>query len=305
MKPYLALVLGVCASSTAAILIRLSQETGVSSLVIAAYRLTIAALVLTVLALQKRAWREYAKLTRTEIVTILVSGLLLGAHFATWITSLAYTSVASSVVLVSTTPLWVGLASPLVLRERNSPLVWIGILVAVGGGAVIGLADAGSAELTAARGDVLALVGAIAWAGYMMIGRRLRERLSLLAYLWLVYGTAAAILAVGAVLSGRPLTGYRPEAYAWMTLLALAPQLIGHSSVNYALRHLSATFVAVSVLGEPIGSTLLAIPLLGEKPGGGQLIGGGLILIGVGLASRGERRIDNREGANNAENTLL
>jgi drug/metabolite transporter (DMT)-like permease len=296
VKPYLALILGVCASSTAAILIRFAQQAGVSSLVIAAYRLTVATLVLSVIALQKRTWREYATLTGKEIAVILLSGVLLGAHFASWITSLAYTSVASSVVLVSTTPLWIGLASPFVLRERNSLWMWVGVLVATAGGIVIGLADSGQVGATTMWGNVLALVGAIAWAGYMMIGRRLRGRLSLLAYIWLVYGTAAVILTISAVLSGSPLAGYCPEAYVYMVLLALVPQLIGHSSVNYALRHVSASFVAVAVLGEPIGSTLLAIPLLGEEPGVGQLIGGGLVLVGVGLATR-EEKSGQREGA--------
>lgn len=306
MKPYLILLLGVFASSTAAVLIRFAQEAGVPSLVIAAYRLTIATLVLTAIAVRKRVWREYAKLTRVEVATVFLSGVFLGAHFASWITSLAHTSVASSVILVSTTPLWIGIASPFVLRERNSLWMWIGILVAIGGGVVIGMADADHAGVTATWGNALALMGAIAGAGYMLIGRRLREQLSLLAYVWLVYGTAAVILTIGAALSGNPLTGYEPLAYFWMALLALVPQLIGHSSLNYALRHLSAAFVSVVVLGEPIGSTVLAIPFLNETPGIGQLIGGGMILIGVGLATRGESRAKEiNEEDDNVEDTLL
>jgi drug/metabolite transporter (DMT)-like permease len=184
--------------------------------------------------------------------------------------------------------------------------MWIGIFVAIVGGVVIGFADTDRTDLTASWGDALALIGAIAGAGYMMIGRRLRERLSLLAYVWVVYAVGALVLIVGAIISGLPLVGYRQEAYVWMALLALVPQLVGHSSLNYALRHLTAAFVSVVALGEPIGATLLAIPLLGEKPGIGQLIGGGLILIGVGLATQAERGGDRMSGVeDNVEDTLL
>lgn len=297
--------MGVLATSTAAIVIRFAQEAAVPSLVIAAYRLAFSTLILSAMGLRQQGWREYVKLTTIEAVMLLLSGLFLGMHFASWVTSLEYTSVLSSVVLVSTTPLWIGLAAPFLLGERNPLWTWIGILVAMVGGVVIALADVVPTGVAATWGDILALTGAIMGAGYMLIGRRLRQRLSLFAYIWLVYGVAAVVLVAWAVLARLPLTGYGLDAIVWMALLALVPQLIGHSSLNYALGHLSATFVAVAALGEPIGSTLLAILLLGEVPSGDQLLGSGLILFGIALASRGEHRIAKSKVENNVEDTLL
>ena len=191
-------------------------------------------------------------------------------------------------MLVTTTPLWIALASPLVLGERNPLATWLGILVAMLGGVLIGLADSSAAEF-ALQGDLLALVGAVMGAGYMMIGRRVRRRLSLLAYIWLVYGTAAVVLVVWTALVGLPLTPYPPEAYGVIALLALGPQLVGHSSINYALRHLSATYVAVVTLAEPVGSTILAALFLKECPDLPQLGGAVLVLAGIVIASRAEQ----------------
>jgi drug/metabolite transporter (DMT)-like permease len=285
--PYAALGMGMLAASSAAPLIRVAQGMQVPSLIIAALRLTIASLLL--------AWpgtirvrHEYGRLTRADLGLLLASGLLLGAHFASWITSLAHTSVMSSVVLVTTTPLWIALASPLVLGERNPLATWLGILTAMLGGTLIGLADSSTAEF-ALQGDLLALVGAVAGAGYMMIGRRVRQRLSLLAYIWPVYSTAAVVLMVWTALLGLPLIPYPLAAYGVIALLALGPQLIGHSSINYALRHLSATYVAVVMLAEPVGSTILAALFLKEHPGLPQLGGAVLVLAGIAVASHAEQ----------------
>lgn len=280
------LFVGILAMSSASLMIRWAQQLGTPSLVIAALRLTTASLVLTIPAIRQRAWKDYATLSRSALSSLLISGLLLGLHFAAWVTSLSETSVLSSVVLVTTTPLWISLASPFLLGERTSRRAWLGMLITAIGGIVIGISGIGESTGSTLFGDALALMGAIFGAGYLTIGRRVRNQLPLLSYLWLVYGTAAAVLLVWVLIAGVPLTGYPPMAYGWMLLLGLVPQLIGHSAANYAVRHLPASLVGITILGEPIGSTILAMMFLEERPRPLQIVGAILILLGIGVAIR-------------------
>lgn len=284
------LTIGVFAMSSAAIFIRFAQADGIPSLVIAAYRLGIATLALTIPAIRQHAWQDYAKLSWRDGLLLITSGLLLGLHFATWITSLEHTSVASSVVLVTTTPLWIGLLSPLLLGEPTSRLAWVGMLLAMIGGSIIGLSDWTGGETGSLTGNGLALSGAFLVAGYLMIGRSVRAKLRLIPYLWVVYGTAAALLAGWSAVQRLPFTGFPLQTYGWLVALGLIPQLVGHSAANYAVRHISATLVGVTSLGEPIGSTILATLLLDERPTLVQMIGGALILGGIALASVTEER---------------
>jgi drug/metabolite transporter (DMT)-like permease len=206
-------------------------------------------------------------------------------------------------VLVSTSPLWVALLAPLVLREHLTRSVLVGMLLALIGGVVIALSDAcvwqnglacpSLAEFVqggAFFGNFLALAGAWMVAGYLLIGRRLRVKMSLVPYIFVVYSIAAVALIVIMFASGETPLGYSPMTYMWMLLLALVPQLIGHSTYNWALRYMPAALVAVTTLGEPIGSTILAYFLLGESPTALKVAGGMLILIGIYSASRGESR---------------
>ncbi len=192
----------------------------------------------------------------------------------------------SSVVFVSTNPLFVGLASVLILRESLNRGTIIGIIVACIGGALIGLTDLGSAGAESLFGDALALVGAITVSGYLLIGRRLRKQLSLIAYIGLVYSTAAIVLLAMAIAMGANLFGYSLAGYLLIALLAAGPQLIGHTSYNWALKYVSATFVTVTLLSEPIGATLIAVPALGQIPSPIKIIGGVLILVGIFFAAR-------------------
>ncbi len=294
--PLAVLTIGVLAVSTASIFIRYAQRDA-PSLVIAAWRLTIAAAVLVAPVLGKHR-AELRALSRRDVVLALISGTFLAVHFATWISSLAYTTVASSVVLVTTTPLWVGLLSPLVLGESLTMPVIVGMLATLVGGSLIGVGDAcsgltcdwGAAFAGGALwGDFLALAGAWAAAGYFLIGRRLRAKTSLLVYIGLTYGMAAVVLDVLLAFSGKPAFGYRPMTYVWFILLALVPQLVGHTSFNWALGYLSAVFVAITLLGEPVGSTLLAYIFLHEVPSALTLIGAILILGGIAVASLHEK----------------
>jgi drug/metabolite transporter (DMT)-like permease len=291
LRPYLGVGFGVVIVSTAAILIRLAQAE-IHSLVVGAWRLTLATLILTPFALVKIR-SELRTLTRRQWRSVILSGLLLAVHFATWITSLAYTSVTASVALVWTSPIFVGLGSHLFLGERLTRAMVIALVVAIAGGVVIGVGDLGEGTHRL-LGDGLAVMGAIAGAGYLLIGRRLRARLSLLGYVYPVYGTAALALMIVMLASGLPRVPQRSETWLWLTLMALGPQILGHSSLNWALRYLSATYVTLATLGEPIGSTLLAWWLLGEQPTLWAVLGGLLILSGIVVASRAERRV--REG---------
>lgn len=296
IPPMLALAVAILAASTSSIFIRFAQVLA-PSMVIATYRIGLASLALWPFAVGY--WRdELRSLTRRQVVLILAAGLFLAAHFATWITSLEYTSVASSVVLVATLPLFVALLAPLLLHEPLTRAVAIGLVVSFIGSILVGLSDvctisagldcpplASFIRGEAMKGDLLALAGAIAGAGYMMIGRRMRSALPLVPYITLVYSTAALALLPVTILSGYALVGYPIQAYKWFALLALLPQLLAHSTYNWALGYLPAAYVSVTVLGEPVSSILLALVFLDEVPTAIRLIGGTLVLTGIALAS--------------------
>ncbi len=296
------LLAGILAASTAAIFIRFAQADGVPSIVIAAARLTISGLALAPFALTGHR-SDLRRLKRGEWLLALLSGFFLALHFASWITSLEYTSVASSVVLVTTTPLWVALLAPLILGERIQRVAMLGIVLALAGGVIVGASDVcvvRSGQLVcpplktffgreSMLGNFLAVLGAWMAAGYLLVGRKLRAKLSLVAYVFVVYSMAAVVLAIIILAAGESMLGYTPLAYLWFLLLALIPQLVGHTIFNWALKYAPASFVSVILLGEPIGSTILAIILFGEIPGGLKIGGAVLLLAGIWLVSRGSR----------------
>ncbi len=284
MRLYLALLVGAVAVSFAAIFIRLAEA---PSLVIAAYRLTLASLIIAPVGFLRR-WREVKGLDRRDLLYAVASGFFLTLHFALWIASLNYTTVASSVVFVSTHPLFVGIASHLLTQDRLTPLMFGGIIVAVLGGMIIGWDDLALGG-KALWGDFLALMGAAMAAGYFMVGRRLRPKVSVLAYISLVYPVAALGTLALCTFTGQRFTGYSAHTYLMLVLLAIVPQVIGHSSFNWALRHLSAPVVSVTILGEPVGSTILAYLILREAPTLLKVGGGALILGGIYFSLRGQR----------------
>jgi len=296
----ISLFIAILAVSTASIFIRFAQADA-PSLVIAALRLTFATLLLAPLALARHRV-ELQGLKRADLILAMVSGLFLAIHFATWITSLEYTSVASSVVFVATGPLWVALLSPMLLNEKLGRAAIVGLIIALLGGTVIGLSDAcviqnglHCPELShimegrAMWGNFLALTGAWAITGYLIIGRKLRAKMTLIPYIFVVYGMAAVMLIVIMFGAGESPLGYPLKTYGWIFLLAAVPQLIGHSTFNWALGYLPAAFVAVTTLGEPVGSAILAYFLLSETPTQATIFGGILILIGIYLASRNNK----------------
>ena len=297
-----AIVIAILAVSTASIFVRFAQLEA-PSIVIAALRLGFAVVAIAPFAII-RYRSELRALTRHELLLGALSGGCLAIHFAAWITSLEYTSIVSSVVLVSTAPLWVTLFSPLFLKEPLTRAVLIGMLLALLGGSVIALGDScqidhglvcpsfsGFLRGDALLGNFLALVGAWGLAAYLMIGRRLRGGMSLVPYIFVVYGVAAVALFAAMFASGQRPTGFSGMTYLWILLLALVPQLIGHSTFNWILRYVPATLVAITTMGEPVGSAVLAYFILQEIPAALTLLGGLLILGGIYISSRKRARL--------------
>jgi drug/metabolite transporter (DMT)-like permease len=271
--------------SFAAILIRLCT---VPTAVIAAWRLAVASLVL--LPLYAKAPGRH-QVERKHLGLCVLSGLFLSLHFLLWIESLGLTTVASSVVLVTTSPIFAAVFGRLVLKEGLGRRSVAAIGLCLLGGLAIGRGDLdlGPGML---KGDLYALGGAAAFGAYFVIGRSVRRRMAFVPYVFLAYASAAVLLVAWALAGGHRLTGFAPINYLWLFLLALGPQVFGHSSLNWALGYLPAPKVAISVLGEPVGSALLAWAIFGEVPGPGLFLGGALILCGVylALADAGRRR---------------
>jgi drug/metabolite transporter (DMT)-like permease len=297
--PFVVLGIGLTAISFGAILARFAQGAGVPSLAVAAWRLGFAALLVTPFALRLLALRRAggatahpeATISRRQLGLGLAAGLCLALHFGTWISSLEYTSVASSTALVTTNPLWIGLASFVLFGERPGRAMLAGIALSLTGSFLIFLSDsqqaaAGSHSLL---GNALALIGSWCFSAYLMIGRRLRAGLTLTLYIWLAYGIAALFLFAAAGGSGAPLTGFALAGWLALAGMAIGPQLIGHTSYNWSLKHVSATFVAVVTLGEPIGSALMAFAFFGETLAPLQAVGFALLLTGIYLAAKGEK----------------
>jgi drug/metabolite transporter (DMT)-like permease len=279
------LAAGVVCVSWAAILVRLADA---APLAIAAWRLALAGATTLCFALVRRR-AELRALPARSLALLALAGLALAFHFATWISSLRLTSVASSVALVTTQPVWVALLARAFLGERVGARAAAGIALAVVGGAAMAGSDVALGR-DALVGDLLALLGAWGAALYFVAGRRVRADVSLGTYVGVVYPAAAIALVVAALASGAPLSGYAPRTWLALASLAVVPQLLGHSLLNWSLKWLSGTFVAVAILAEPVVSIALALPVLGERPSPGQLAGGVLLLAGVALAATEEAK---------------
>ena len=306
IPPITGLLIGILAVSTASLFIRFAQ-TEVPSIVIAAGRMSIATIILAPFVFFRHPGALRGIDKRTWIFLILAGGFL-GFHFASWITSLEYTSVASSVVLVTTAPLWVALLSPIFLKEKLTRWIVAGLIISLAGSVIVGLSSncqitlgqlncAGFADFFKGRhfiGNVLALTGAFLSGGYLMAGRRVRNSLGLTNYAFIVYGIASLVLIILVIISGKPISGYSPINYAWIFALALIPQLVGHTAFNWALKYLSAAFVSIALLGEPVGTVILAYLFLKEKPTVLEILGGILILTGIMVATR-KGKIEEKE----------
>ncbi len=275
IHPYLALGIGVLFISFSAILVKLAAA---SSTVVAAWRLLLATGLM--LPLWWRHRQELRWMKGRDWALTLLSGVFLALHFALWFASLSYTSVASSVVLVTLQPVFAFAGAYFLFRERTHITALAGAGLAVSGGMILGWGDFALGG-NALFGDFLALSGAVMVTAYWLAGQHLRQRLSLITYTTLVYGTAGLLLAIACLFSGEPLLAHSSQDWILFFLLALFPTLLGHSLLNWVIRWVPATTVSVSILGEPVGASLLAYWIFGEQPGPLQWTGGLLIVIGV------------------------
>lgn len=284
------LTLGIIVIASASILTRYAQADQIPSLVIAAARLGISASILSIIV----AWRHQLYTTRIsarQAGLALISGVCLAIHFATWIQSLEYTTVASSAALVATTPLWVGIVALFLLKESFNRWRIVGMLLTIAGSVLIAVSD--QQQTSASNpllGNGLALLGAISGSAYFLVGRSLRDDIPLLQYIWMTYGSAALVLLGASIAVGNYTLPSTPTAWLILAGLAIGPQLLGHTSINYAMRHLSALLVTIALLGEPVGSAILAFFLFSEQIAPLQLTGLIGLLVGIGATAIGETR---------------
>ena len=296
------LFIAILSVSTAAIFIRLAQQ-NLPSLLIATNRLVLATLFLAPFSIP-RVLNEKHLITKNDYFLLALSGVFLGFHFASWVTSLEFTNVVSSTVLVTTSPVWVTLFSPLVLKERLPKTFTIGLLIAVLGILIVSFSNAcgfsaGGLHCSLAgnmlgrealKGNFLALVGAWCASAYMMCGRKVRGHLSNQSYSFIVYTVAALTLLMISLFNRQPLLEARGIDWLWLVMLALVPQIVGHSLLNWALGKLPAAYVSLSLLGEPPGSALLALIFLNEKPTLLQVVGSAVIIYGIYRANKPQRK---------------
>ncbi|MDJ0680242.1 MAG: DMT family transporter [Xenococcaceae cyanobacterium MO_167.B52] len=282
------LLIGILAVSAAAIFIRLAMDSAANytigfSLFLSAFRLVISALIL----LPTWGKIKQVQVSSQTYYLAIAAGICLGFHFATWISSLAFTSVAASTTLVTTNPIWVALFSRWWFKEKLSYKTAIAIAIALFGSVLIAVADSSSVgnNPNSLLGAILALIGAIMASSYIIFSRQAQQQgLSLTSYIAIAYSTAALILLPLPVLFGASYGGYPEEVYIYGFLMAIFSQIIGHTSFNWALRWLSPTIVTLCILVEPVGSSILAWIILQEIPSMGVIVGGLILLLGVTMA---------------------
>lgn len=284
LSPKGAIVVAVVSISFASIFIKWSQA---PALAIAAYRLLFATLILLIptLAFQRK---ELLALTRKEYVVLSLVGIALAFHFGFWISSLKYTTVANSVILVSTHPILIAVVSHYYLKERISMAAGAGVGIALVGMIIIGSSDFAVSQ-ESLYGDFLALIGMFALAIYLLSGRRIRQKTSVLPYVTVVYGVATMALFMGCFIFSVPLLPYPVEEWVLFLALAIVPMILGHTIYNWTLRYVTALVVSMSILGEPILSAILAYILLSEVPTNWVILGGFLILVGIYLVASRSR----------------
>jgi drug/metabolite transporter (DMT)-like permease len=288
---YLLLGVAIASVSVSSTLLYLAREA--PPLVISFYRLLFATLMLAVPAIVA-ARRETILLTLKDHAMLAGIGFLLAAHFATWVTSIFYTSIASSVVIVTTEALWVPLGAHFLLREHIHRRVWLGVAVAFAGSIVLLAGDLGETRFgpSALVGDFLAFAAALAASLYFLAGRRMRQRMGFFSYATIVYAWSTVFLFVflagtrGSVGATRDaLGGYSAETLGWLFLFALIPMILGHSVINFILKWVQPHVVSTGILAEPVVSAILALVLFEQVPNPLVWLGGAVILVGILVAT--------------------
>lgn len=277
ISPNLAIIVGIIAVSTASVLIRKSEAPPLS---IAAYRMMFSSILVFPFFVRNKGLEKLKKMSLLRILSLSGVGVVLALHFASWITSLTYTTIASSVILVHVDPLFVSLISHFFLGEKISRKTVVGIFFGFTGVGLIALGDAGLGGINL-YGDMLALFGGIMLGIYIICGRRIRQNLDLLDYVTPVYTTSAITLVLGSIATKSKLTGFQAHDFLLFFLIALVPMIFGHTVYNWALKYVSAPIVSVSLLGEPLGASILALIFFGEIPAIMTVFGGVVTFVGI------------------------
>ncbi|MFG6121484.1 DMT family transporter [Thalassobacillus sp. B23F22_16] len=276
-NPYIAVFIGVISVSTAAIFVKLAAEAPAS--IIANYRLLIAVLIMAPYILWKYR-HEFSKISWMDWILACFAGIFLALHFILWFESLNYTSVASSVVLVTMQPIFAFLGTYLFFQERFTAGSLLSMVITLTGSVIIGWGDFQISGM-ALLGDILALLGGAMVTGYFLLGQNLRKRLSLMTYTFVVYAMASAVLIIYNLILQHPFTGY-PSDHWWIFIaLAIIPTFFGHTMFNWALRWLSTSTISMSILFEPLGASILAYIILGEMITWEQWLGGTIVIFGL------------------------
>lgn len=289
LPPNIALLISILAVSTASILIR---WTDAPPLAIASYRMLISVAMLAPFFIKNKGIEKIREYGTGNLLRLFAVGVVLAIHFASWITSLSLTTVASSVIFVHIDPIFVAIVSHFFLGEKLTKRTTTGIIISFIGISIIAMGDAntGASNLT---GDLLALIGGVMLGLYILGGRIYRKSLDLTTYVTPVYSAATVSLVLMSLVTGTSLGGYSARTYGFFFLIALIPMIFGHTLYNWALKYLSAPVVSVSLLGEPVGASVLAYLLLGETPNSFAVFGGVVTLAGILLSAyRGKKTPD-------------
>lgn len=278
-NPYIAVVIGVLSVSTSAVLVKLGGD--LSAAIIANYRLLIAVILMAPIMFLKYR-HEFKLITRKDWLLSTLAGIFLAFHFILWFESLNYTSVASSVVLVTLQPIFAFLGTYLFFKERFTPGAIISMIIALLGSVIISWGDFQISGM-ALFGDILAFIGAIAITAYFLLGQNARRRLSLMTYTFVVYGVSSITLIIYNVLLQNSFTGYSTNYWLIFLALAIFPTFFGHTLFNWALKWLSTSTISMAIVFEPIGASVLAYFILGEKITWSQWLGGTIVIFGLFL----------------------
>lgn len=237
-------------------------------------------LLIPLLIYRRELLFQIKQLKKRDVFLLVAAGLFLSIHFAFWVTSLNHTSVASSVVLVTTQPFFIVVVEYFFLHKRPSKRLIAGLIVAATGSVLIGYGGFSTSKLKL-LGDIFALLGAGMAAGYFLIGGEVRKRIKLLPYIFTVYGVSAGFLFIYCLVGRVPLIDYSGYNYLIFALLAAGPTLVGHTSFNWVLEEVNASLVGITILAEPVGSSILAAVIFGEYPSYWTIIGGSLVLLSI------------------------
>ncbi len=274
------LAVGVVSASVSAILIRYAPDA--DPLAMSFWRCAAATVLLLPFALP-----GLRRMSSRDLLAPIVAGVFLSAHFVSWITSVTMTTVAASVLLVSTTPVFVAAAARLLWKERLSGKAWAGVLLTTAGAAIVGGGGLADSDAT---GNILAVVGAATAGGYFMAGAKARQKLGILEFAVVAYTAAAIPLLILCLIKGVPLGGYDSTTTWSMVAMVIGPQLMGHTLINKVLSQIDPTTVSVTIMAEPVIASVLAGILFSEVPGISIYPGGAAILLGIYLVSVARRQ---------------